>query len=162
MSKKYVIVKDNEIVTFSSALDRAKEYAAMAAQDGPEGNEAHIYSFVTTAINRAVSFRDSPPSDNPHIPTADEGIARRLAAYDRMVARGDASPRWSEEEEKTLINYAAEMAGRTNKDVAAAIKQSGWLKGRTESAILNRLWKLRQERRLPKQTGWERFMDSAQ
>jgi len=128
MLKKYVIISNDKVVTSSSALDRAKEYAAIAAKDGGDGSTAHIYSFVTTAVNQAVTFNNTLPCGK----TNGAGKAKKAVKA------------WSENEDAALKEFIVaarkKYPNASDKMLAKTAKKVGVLPARTESALLNRMF----------------------
>ena len=141
---KYIIIANGELVTDSKALDRAKEYATWSC--GDEG-EAHIYQFVKTIHRHAITESTKLPCNVLNKP--EQKSKSRNEGYDRMVAEGRACPRWTDEEQQILIDFAESIGGDLS-DFALAqeIQKNGWLSERTDRAIAVRISKLRVEGKL--------------
>lgn len=140
---KYIIIAKGELVTDSRAFDRAKEYAAMAIGDG---EEAHIYSFVTTVKRASITLCDTLPADvmGKNCKPVTE-VKESKAKRKRKRPTGTSTALWTEREDELLKQNISHNPGvgafilakeiakyfpdRTTKAVGHRIRMHNRLKG---------------------------------
>jgi hypothetical protein len=128
--KRYVVISDGKVVCDSSALDRAKFYAAELLKD-QKGGTVSVFKHVTSGTRPDVVWTDTPPTNGEaKQPGRKRGVRGPNYTKAELNVLRQMLDSWPDKENATLARLALETHGSIFQD-------------RTEIALANRLGKLR-------------------